>query len=262
MQLHRLKASPDKSYPGGTSIHSSMVSAPLQRDTSVAIVAEEPIVRYGLRRLLETEPDLTVVGETAESSEAIQMVLRHKPQVLLLELSSAREVLSGLTSVSSSVRTLLLASPADRRQITEAFELGARGVVVKGWETRVLLNGVREVLAGRYWIEERAVEGMAAAIQSFTERHPDSIESARHYGLTRREREIVALIATGCSNKEIGGKFGITERTVKHHLGNVYDKLGFSSRLELALFAVNHHLDVYVPEIPWMSANEKVAEAV
>ncbi|MGH9352754.1 MAG: LuxR C-terminal-related transcriptional regulator [Terriglobia bacterium] len=237
------------------------------RATPIAIAAEEPIVRYGVRRLFETEPDLNVVGEAADSSEAIKIVLDLKPEVLLLELPASRsglEVLRRLASVKSGARTLLLASPGDRSQIAEAFNLGARGVVLKGSETRILVNGVRGVLAGQYWMGETAVAGISEAIRSFTEQHRNGGKASQDYRLTPRELEIIASIATGCSNKDAGRKFSITERTVKHHLTNIYDKLGVSSRLELALFAVNHHLDVYEPPATRARLNteEKYAELV
>lgn len=234
--------------------------------TSIAIAVDDPILRYGVRRLFEGEPDLIVVGEAATTSEAIKLALELKPEVLLLDLAeplSGLEVLSRLASVKSCVRTLLMASGAQENQIAEAFDLGAHGVVLKGSDTRLLLNGVRGVIAGQYWIGEKAVAGIASAIRCFTQQH-DGRKSPQHYGLTPRELEIIATIVTGCSNKDVGRKFSIAERTVKHHLSNIYDKLGVSNRLELALFAVNKHLDVYEPhEVrSRLSAEGKYAEAV
>ncbi|MDE3178805.1 MAG: response regulator transcription factor [Acidobacteriota bacterium] len=220
------------------------------RAIPIAIAAEEPIVRYGVRKLLEAEADLTVVGEAATSPEAIRLAVETKPRVLLLEMStslSGLEVLTRLASMQSSVRTLLLASPHDKSEIAEAFGLGARGVVLKGSATRLLLAGIRCVIEEQYWIGERAVAGVAAAVRNFAEKDGDGRKASRDYRLTPRELEIIAVIATGCTNKDAGQKFSISERTVKHHLTNIYDKLGVSTRLELALFAMNHRLDVCEP---------------
>lgn len=234
--------------------------------TPIVIAVDEPIVRYGVRRLIEGEPDLAVIGEAANASEAIKLALELKPEVLLLDLGeplSGLEVLSRLASMKSCVRTLLMASGAHESQIAEAFDLGARGVVLKGSDTRLLLNGVRGVIAGQYWIGEKAVAGIASAIRCFTQQQ-DGRKAPQHYGLTPRELEIIATIVTGCSNKDVGRKFSIAERTVKHHLSNIYDKLGVSNRLELALFAVNKHLDVYEPNDTRsrLSAEGKYAEVV
>ena len=220
------------------------------RATSIVIAAKEPIVRYGVRRLFETEPDLNVVAEAASSAEAITVTLALKPEALVLDLatpSSGLDVLTRLASAKSCVSTLLLASQADQGQFGEAFNLGARGIVLKGSPTCVLLSALRGVIAGEYWAGEQAVAGITAALRSFKEQD-NGVESPHHYGLTPRELDVIATIATGCSNKDVGRKFSITERTVKHHLTNIYDKLGLSNRLELALFAVTNHLDVCEPE--------------
>ncbi|MGH9356955.1 MAG: LuxR C-terminal-related transcriptional regulator [Terriglobia bacterium] len=221
-----------------------------RRATSIAVAANEPIVRYGVRRLFEAEPDLHVVAEAANSSEAITVTLTLKPEVLVLDLAapiSGLDVLTRLASVKSCVRTLLLASPVDLSQFDEAFNMGARGVVLKGSPTGLLLNAVRSVIAGQYWAGEQAAAGIAAALRTLKEQDK-GCGSAHHYGLTPRELEVIATITTGCSNKDVGRKFSIAERTVKHHLTNIYDKLGLSNRLELALFAVTNHLDICEPD--------------
>lgn len=215
--------------------------------TRVAIAAEDPIVRYGVLRLFEAEADLIVVGEAASVTATIKLVTGRKPDVLLLDLtlpSSGLEVLNHLATVRSCARTLLLASSNDHGQISEAFNLGARGVIFKGSATRLLLNGIRAVVAGRYWVGEKTVAGVASALRNF-EPNNNGRKPARIHRLTPRELEIIATILTGCSNKDVGRRFSITERTVKHHLTNIYEKLGLSNRLELALFAVNHHLEVH-----------------
>ncbi len=219
-----------------------------QQAVPIAIAAEEPILRYGIRRLLETEPDLRVVGEAANSSDAIRMVLDLKPEVLLLDVSAALpalEVLSCLALVKSTVRTVLLAPFAAKSQLADAFNLGARGVMLKGSETRSLLSGLRSVIAGHHWIGEKAVTGRDAALHAVATDCNDNLQPPQHYRLTPRELDIVASIANGCSNRDAGRRFSISERTVKHHLTNIYCKLGVSNRLELAVFAVNHRLGVY-----------------
>lgn len=239
----------------------------VSRAIPIAIAAEEPIVRYGVRRLFESEPDLRIVGEAADSSEAVQIAMNLKPEVMLLDLSpsgAGLEALERLAQMKSGVRVLLLASPGEKRQMEAALNLGARGVVLRGSATRALVNGVRGVLAGGYWMGEKAVECAAAALRSLDEQNGDGGRKPQDYGLTPREREIIAAVSAGYSNKDAGRKFSITERTVKHHLTNIYDKIGVSSRLELALFAMNHRLDVYEPteDRVRLSREEKYAEVV
>lgn len=213
----------------------------------IAIAAEDPIVRYGIRRLLEAERDFAIAGEAADGAAAIHIALKFKPSLLLLELAAplaALDVLSQLASAKSGVRTLLLASSSDKNHAAEALSLGARGVIYKGLTPQVLLRGVRSVVAGRYWIGERPVDNISAVISDFKRQPHNDQNGSQNYKLTSREKEIIASVAAGRSNRDVSLKFAITERTVKHHLTNIYDKLGLSSRLELAVFAISHRLDV------------------
>lgn len=210
----------------------------------IAIAVEQPIVRYGLRQLFDAAPGLAVVGVAGNSLDAIRRVLQLRPEILVLELTAtALETLGHLLSLNPTVRTLLLGSPESGEQIAQAFNLGVRGVVYKGSATSVLLNGVRTIIAGRYWFGEVPLDRLPEDIGGFTERRLGGNGSTM-YGLTRRELQIVAAIAAGCSNKDVGRKLSITERTVKHHLTNIYGKLGVASRLELAVFALNHKLHI------------------
>jgi len=231
---------------------------------SVAIAAQEPLLGYGVRRLLEAEANLKVVAEAANISAAVRAVLESRPDLLLLDLEmppSGLDVLTQLCSAKAPVRTLLLAYSLDRKQIAAAFELGARGFVMKGSDTRMLVNSVRSVMAGRYWVGEKPVSGRAEALRNFSPQR-NGRKSWRDYKLTARELEIIVAIANGCSNKDASEKFSITERTVKHHLTNIFDKLGLSSRLELALFAVNNHWDSFASEAHSSEFSpEKYAEA-
>jgi|SRR5579875_96065 len=215
------------------------------KDIRVVIAADEPIVRYGIRRLLETEKSLNVIGEAAGSSEIVGLIHGLKPDVLILDLAMADSgfnVLCDLTSLHPQVRTIVMVAGFEKDQIVDAFKCGAHGVLFKDSATHLLLTCVKSVIAGQYWAGARGVTSIVDAIRDFM-LHRNGGNSLKRYGLTPRELEIIATIVTGCSNKDVGRKFSIAERTVKHHLSNIYDKLGVSNRLELAVFAVNHRLE-------------------
>ena len=214
------------------------------RKTRILIADDHTIFRDGLRRLLESEPEFQVVGEAADGAEALQLVQQLKPDILLLDLAMPRmpglETLRELAVQGSSVRVILLTAAIEKRQIVEALQTGARGVIMKDAATQLLLKGIRTVMGGQFWVGREAVADMVGYLRDKAAQQPPS--PAKAYGLTKRELEILGTIVSGLSNKEIAQKFSLSEDTVKHHLTNIFDKVGVSSRLELALFAINHRL--------------------
>ena len=215
--------------------------------TRIVIADDHPIFRDGLRRLLETEPDLKVIGEACDGAEAVKLAKQLKPDILLLDLAMPRhpglEALREMSSASNqnAVRVILLTAGAEKAQIVEALQLGARGVVLKDSATQLLLKAIHTVMAGEYWVGRESVSNLVQYLRTLVQ---SSGEEARQkkFGLTPRELEIVSAVVAGYSNKETAEYFKISEDTVKHHLSNIFDKLGVSTRLELALFAVNQSL--------------------
>jgi two-component system, NarL family, nitrate/nitrite response regulator NarL len=213
----------------------------------ILIADDHPIFRDGLRRLLETEPGLKVVGEASDGADAVKQARQLRPDLLLLDLAMPRmpglEALKELSSGEGSgpLRIILLTAAAEKHQIVEALQLGARGVVLKDSATQLLMRAIRTVMAGEYWVGREPVSNLVLYLRSLV--HSTAQEAKqKKFGLTPRELEIVSAVVAGFANKEIAAHFKISEDTVKHHLSNIFDKLGVSTRLELALFAVNQSL--------------------
>jgi DNA-binding NarL/FixJ family response regulator len=211
----------------------------------ILIADDHPIFRDGLKRLLESEPEFRVVGEACDGVEAVSLVRKLKPEILLLDLAMPRrpglEALREMNSDPSSVRVILLTAAAEKEQIVEALQLGARGVVLKDSATQILLQSIRAVISGEYWVGRESVSNLVQYLRGLVESSGQAPRQ-RKYGLTPRELEIISAVVAGYANKEIAEHFKISEDTVKHHLSNIFDKLGVSTRLELALFAVNQSL--------------------
>jgi DNA-binding NarL/FixJ family response regulator len=215
-----------------------------QEPIRIVIADDHPLVRDGLRRLFELQPGFVVVGEAGDGVEAVLRTKDLKPDVLLLDLAMPRlnglEVLKELSESARDVRTVLLTAAIEREETVQALRLGARGVVLKESATQLLYKCVRAVMAGEFWVGHERVEDLMQMLLQ-VERAPgrDAPPASR---LTPRELQVIAAIVEGASNKDIGKELGLSEQTVKNHLSSIFDKLGVSTRLELALYAVHHRL--------------------
>jgi DNA-binding NarL/FixJ family response regulator len=212
----------------------------------ILIADDHAIFRDGLRRLLEADPGLTVVGEAADGIEALKLAIKLKPDILLLDLAMPRQTgldtLHELAGSCPNLRTIVLTAAVEKPEIVTALQLGARGVVMKESATQLLLKSIRAVMKGEFWVGRDSVSDLVQFLREGA-RSPRLKEPLRKdFGLTPRELDVVAAIVAGYTNRDVAQKFSISEDTVKHHLTNIFDKLGVSNRLELALFAVHHRM--------------------
>lgn len=215
-----------------------MPSAP--KNIRVLIADDHPLFRSGLRTFLAAQPNLTVVGEAADGDEAVRRTQELKPDVLLLDLAMPRrpglEVLRDLVKSGERLHIIVLTATIERPQMMEALQLGARGVVLKESAPELLLDCIQSVQAGQYWVGKESVADLVEILRGMT---PVPVGGKAAYGLSQRELQVIAAIVNGLTNKEIAVRFALSEDTIKHHLTRIYDKLGVTNRLELALFAMN-----------------------
>lgn len=209
----------------------------------VVLADDDPIVRDVLRNMLQQNSSCEVVAEAPDGREAIQAVRLQHADLLLLDLLMPNlpglEALREITDTDPQLRTIVLTSSITKRQIVEALQLGARGVILKNSLSR-LFECVEAICAGEYWIDGQRTANVMQVLQQYMSEEKKGQRNT--FGLTEREMEVVRLVCEGLGNKEIADRLQIAGETVKRHMTNIFNKVGMSSRLELALFAIDHGL--------------------
>jgi DNA-binding NarL/FixJ family response regulator len=210
----------------------------------VLLADDDPIVRAVVRTRLAANNRFAVIGEAEDGKSAVEQTRKLRPELLLLDLLMPNlpgiGALQELTTVSPKVKTIVFSASVEPPQILQALQLGARGVINK---KRIddLESAMIAVLEGRYWIEGQELNQVSEVLSQLSSRIGQE-QPVRLFGLTHREIEVIALVTEGCSNRDISARLKISEDTVKRHMTNIFDKVGMSTRLELALFALKHRL--------------------
>jgi len=225
------------------------------RPVTVVLADDECMFRVSLRHLLTAPPSVIrdvygvevsrgfeVVGEASSGEETIAVVEAVTPDLLLLDLSMPRksglEALCEMGSHRDRMRTIMLTGVIDRPNLLTAVRLGVRGLLIKDSTTEVLFQAIVAVMGGRLWFGQTLVSDLVELVRSLSQ--PAEAPGARQPqrpALTPREREVLALVVAGCTNKEIASRFRVSDETIKHHLTRMFDKVGASNRLELAVKA-------------------------
>ena len=196
----------------------------------ILLADDHPIVRDGLRAVLETQPDFAVVGEAGDGDEALRQIEALAPDVLLLDLEmpgiDGVEVLRQLADEERAVPTIVFTAFDTDERIVEAVRAGARGYLLKGAPREELFNAVRVVHAGGSLLQPAVATKL---MQRLNEPAPEA--------LTPREQEVLALLAAGRTNREIADTLVVTERTAKFHVSSILGKLGAGNRTEAVSIA-------------------------
>lgn len=206
--------------------------------TTIVLADDHHIVRQGLRALLEAEPDFSLVGETGDGLEAVQLAERLRPDVIVLDLMmpglNGLEATRQIAARAPQTRVVILSMHANEAYVLEALRNGAAGYVLKDSSAAELVRAVREVVAGRRYLSpplsERAIE---AYIQKAQETPRDPYDT-----LTNREREVLHLAAQGHSSAEIAARLSLSPRTVETHRAHLMRKLGLRSQTDLIRYAL------------------------
>lgn len=202
--------------------------------TTVLLVDDHRMVRTGLAALLQTADGIEVVGQAADGEEAVELAVQVRPDVVLMDLSmpvvdgveATRRVLAELPET----KIVVLTSFSDRERVAEALQAGAVGYLLKDCEPDELRNAIRSAAAGHVPLDPRVARVLLPAARGG---RPED-------ALSPREQDVLRLVAEGRANKQIGRALGISERTVKSHLGSVFRQIGVADRTSAALWARDH----------------------
>lgn len=217
----------------------------------VMIADDHPIVRDGIRRLLSLEEDIDVVAEAGDGREVLELLQNVEVDVILLDLRmpgmDGLTALQRLQSMGRKARVIILTASEDKNEFVQAMKFGCSGIVLKQTAPELIVKSIRKVHSGEIWLDSHTTAAVMRQFASPADGGTANGARGRERSpLSTREREIVALVAQGYKNKEMAEKMFISEQTVKNHLHNIFDKLGVSDRLELALYAI--HKGLHVPE--------------
>jgi DNA-binding NarL/FixJ family response regulator len=218
-----------------------------ERKINVLIVDDHPIMREGLRKLLEAEPDLVVIAEAGTGQQALDMARDAQPDVVLLDINlpnlNGIQVTSRLKADRNRIAVVLLTAYDDEEQVLHAMRAGASAYCPKDIEPERLMGVIRQVAQGNYMIagkvyNERGVqEWLNSRVEALS--GPYVVDSSEHFvPLSPREMEILRCVTRGLSNKEIASELGISHQTVKNHMTSILDKLNVEDRTQAAVYAL------------------------
>ena len=207
--------------------------------TRVLVADDHPVVREGVRRILEGAAEVEVVGEAGRADEVLEKVRALKPDVLILDIGmpgpSYLEVLAALPAASAGTRTLILSAQPEEDYAVRALKSGATGYLTKGYAPRDLVDAVRRVAAGRRYVTAALAVQLALGVVDEAPKPP-------HEQLSSREFEVLRLLAGGLSLKEIGARLNVSPKTVSSFRARLLEKMGLRTNADLVRYALERHL--------------------
>lgn len=212
-------------------------------EIKVLIADDHSLVRAGLKQIIELESDITVVGFAGDGDEVILKTQDLKPDIVLLDINmpvtNGIQALRRLKDIDKTIKVIMLTFHEEREYLLETINLGADGYILKDAESESLITAIRNVNKGSSYIYPTLATELVKEFNSVEE---NNIKKCREGNLTKREYEILMLIAEGLNNREIGESLFISEKTVKNHVSNIFKKINVSDRTQAAIYAYKNNI--------------------
>jgi len=211
---------------------------------TLIIADDHMLIREGLKQLLELEGDISVVAQAGNGQEAIEKTLEYKPDILLLDINMPEingiDVLRRLKDVGANTKVIILTIHDDKEYLFATMKIGADGYILKDSDANSLIRAIRDVNSGRTYIQPNLAKMMVDELNYKDEESNGMLKKIR--SLTKREYEVLTLIAEGLNNKDIADKLFISEKTVKNHVSSIFKKIGVNDRIQAAIFAFKNNI--------------------
>src|SRR5262244_3098533 len=226
---------------------------------SILVATDSPILRDALRAIITPTKDMKLLGCIENHTEIVSRARELSPNLVILDTSFASDSLPSVidTIVGQNSKVLLIGGEMDNAQVIDALFRGASGVIGRKSTPDLVCRSIRAVVSGEFWVSRQVTTKLVEVLRTEAQtdgsgstiaralkssRAPAGASGGNNFGLTKRELQVISALVEGQSNKDIAATFGVSEYTVKHHLTNVFDKLGVYNRLELVLFAIRNQL--------------------
>lgn len=210
----------------------------------VMLVENHSMVRQGLKQLIELENDIKVVVEAADGIQAVDYYQIKKPDIVLMDINMPKknglQALELIKQRDPNAKIIMLTFHQDKEYLFQSLELGASGYVLKDADGYVLIEAIRKVYNGETYIQPAMAKELVVEFKKYLEKGKANAKKSNI--LSERELEVLRLIAKGLLNKEIAKTLYISEKTVKHHVSNIFKKLNVSDRTQAAIYALKHNI--------------------
>jgi len=214
----------------------------MEKMIKILIADDHALMRQGLKQLLELEDDITVIGDAVDGLDVLDKVSSLQPDLVLLDINMPNmngiQALRKIKEQGLDTKIIMLTIHDEREYLLETINLGADGYVLKDADANSLVNAIRTVDGGTNYIHPTLASELVRAYK----RKDEEPEESKRSNLTRREFEVLCLIADGNNNKEIADKLFISEKTVKNHVSNIFKKIHVNDRTQAAIYAIKNNL--------------------